>query len=136
VQSPGGLEEKGESRKMRITRQHIKRILAAGAMVCIAVLVSSGSRVSATGAGTATDPAATYKAKCASCHGVDGSGNTAAGKAMKVRDLRSADVQKQSDAQLYAAIANGKEKMPKYEKSLGADTCKALVAHIRTLAGK
>ena len=38
-----------------------------------------------------------FKAKCASCHGPDGAGATAVGKAMKVRDLRSAEVQKQSD---------------------------------------
>jgi cytochrome c6 len=96
--------------------------------------VSTGSRANPTG--SADDAAATYKAKCASCHGADGSGSTAAGKALKVRDLRSADVQKQSDDQLYAIIAKGKEKMPGYEKPLGAETCKALVAHIRNLAGK
>ena len=120
---------------MRITKQRVKRTVAAVAIVFIAALVSSGNRAIATGA-SAAEPVAVYKAKCASCHAVDGSGNTAAGKAMKVRDLRSAEVQKQTDAQLYALIANGKDKMPKYEKSLGADVCKALVAHIRKLGGK
>ena len=120
---------------MRIARQRVKRILAAVAMVFIAVLMSNGSRAGTTGT-SAADPAATYKAKCASCHGADGSGSTAPGKALKVRDLRSADVQKQSDDQLFAIVAKGKEKMPGYEKTLGADTCKALVAHIRKLAGK
>ena len=59
---------------------------------------------------------------------------------MKLRDLRSAEVQAQSDEQLYEIIAKGKgqgkAKMPGYEKSLGAATCKALVAHTRKLAGK
>jgi hypothetical protein len=45
-------------------------------------------------------------------------------------------VQGQSDAQLFAIIAKGKGKMPGYEKTLGADTCKALSAHVRKLAGK
>jgi mono/diheme cytochrome c family protein len=81
----------------------------------------------------AVDGAAIYKAKCASCHGADGSANTAVGKSLKIRDLRSADVQKQSDAQLYNIVANGKARMPGYEKSLGADSCQALVACIRRL---
>ena len=55
---------------------------------------------------------------------------------MKLRDLRSAEVQKQTDAELLAVIAKGKGKMPGYEKSLGAATCTALVAHIRKLGGK
>ena len=49
----------------------------------------------------AQDAAATYKSKCAMCHGADG--KKAAG-----HDLSSADVQKKSDADLAAVIANGK----------------------------
>jgi mono/diheme cytochrome c family protein len=79
------------------------------------------------------DAAAVYKAKCSSCHAPDGSASTAAGKSLKLRDLRSADVQKQSDPQLYEVIAKGKGKMPGYEKTLGADSCRALVAYIRQL---
>lgn len=120
---------------MRITRKHAKSALAAAAMVCIAVLVSNDSSANPTGS-YAADAAATYKAKCASCHAADGSGSTAAGKTLKVRDLRSAEVQKLSDDQLYTLIAKGKDKMPGYEKTLGADKCKALVAHMRKLAGK
>jgi mono/diheme cytochrome c family protein len=120
---------------MRITRNHVKSVLAAAAVVCIAALVSTGSSANSTGSYVA-DAAATYKTKCASCHAADGSGSTAAGKALKARDLRSAEVQGQSDAQLFAIIAKGKGKMPGYEKTLGADTCKALVAHIRKLGGK
>ena len=77
-----------------------------------------------------------YAAKCASCHAKDGSGNTAAGKSLKLRDLRSAEVQAQSDDQLFNVTAKGKGKMPKYEKSLGADKCKQLVTYIRHLGGK
>lgn len=74
-----------------------------------------------------------YKTKCASCHGADGSGNTATGKKLKVRDLRSAEVQKMTDAQLQAMIAKGKGKMPGYEKSLGADKVKELTAYVRKM---
>jgi hypothetical protein len=38
-----------------------------------------------------------------------------------------------NDAKLYEVIAKGRNKMPGYEKNLGADTCKALVSYIRKL---
>ena len=79
------------------------------------------------------DGAAIYKTKCNSCHGPDGSGQTPAGKAMKVRDLRSAEVQKQTDIQLTDVIAGGKGKMQGYGKTLSTAEIQALIAHIRTL---
>lgn len=78
---------------------------------------------------------ATYKAKCASCHGADGKGETPAGKAMKAGDFGSEDVQKLSDADLNDAIAKGKGKMPAF-KTLTADQVKDLVGYIRTLGKK
>ena len=84
-------------------------------------------------AGLAADGAATFKAKCASCHGADGSGNSPMGKKMGLRDLGSADVQKQTDAELTTITAKGKGKMPAYEAKLSADDIKALVAHMRTM---
>src|SRR5581483_6555165 len=53
-----------------------------------------------------------YKSKCAMCHAADGSGSTPTGKAMHVRDLRSDEVQKQTDVELTKVIAGGKGKMP------------------------
>jgi cytochrome c6 len=76
---------------------------------------------------------AVYKAKCVACHGADGKGETTVGKANKVRDLGSADVQKQSDDELAAIIGSGKGKMPAYGKSLKPEQVKELVAYIRTL---
>jgi cytochrome c6 len=78
----------------------------------------------------------TYKAKCASCHGPDGAGATAIGKAMKVRDLRSAEVQKQSDTDLQKVISDGKGKMPAYKDKLSVADISSLVAYIRGLAKK
>jgi cytochrome c6 len=83
--------------------------------------------------GSATDGAATYKAKCAMCHGADGAGQTPMGKNMKLRDLRAADVQKQTDAELVKWIADGKGKMPAYKAKLGAADIDALVAFIRSI---
>lgn len=80
--------------------------------------------------------AALYKAKCAACHGADGKGETAMGKANKLRDLGSPEVQKQSDEDLTGLIANGKNKMPAYGKSLKPEQVKDLVTFMRSLAKK
>ena len=80
--------------------------------------------------------AALFKAKCAACHGADGKGETAIGKANKMRGLDSADVQKQSDDELTAIITNGKAKMPAYGKSLKPEQIKDLVAYVRSLGKK
>ena len=79
------------------------------------------------------DGAPTFKAKCAACHGIDGSGNTSMGRNLKLRNLGSAEVQAQSDAQLTKTISNGKGKMPSFSKSLNGDQIRELVAHIRSL---
>jgi cytochrome c6 len=88
------------------------------------------------GASTRADGAADFKAKCAMCHGADGSGNTATGKALKVRDLASPDVQSQTDAQITDIVTNGKNKMPAYKGKLTDDQIKGLVAYVRGLAKK
>jgi cytochrome c6 len=84
----------------------------------------------------ADDAAALYKTKCAACHGADGSGNTAMGKAFKLRDLGSDEVQAQTDAQLTAITSDGKGKMPAYKGKLTDDQIKELVGYIRTLKKK
>lgn len=81
----------------------------------------------------AADGAALYKAKCASCHGATGDGQTAIGKKMNLRHLGSPEVQKQTDAELYAWTADGKNKMPAYKSKLSEAEIKALVAFMRTL---
>ena len=73
-----------------------------------------------------------YKSKCAACHGADGTGS-ATGKKMGAHDFTTPDVQGMSDVELSTVIANGKNKMPAYGKSLKADDIKGLVAYIRTL---
>jgi mono/diheme cytochrome c family protein len=79
------------------------------------------------------DAASVYKAKCAGCHAADGSGSTSAGKALKVGDLRTDDVQKKTDAQLIEITTAGKNKMPAFKDKLTADQIKQLVAYIREL---
>jgi mono/diheme cytochrome c family protein len=79
---------------------------------------------------------ATFKAKCAGCHGPDGAGSTPAGKAMKVRDFHSPEVQKETDAELTDVITNGRNKMPKYADKLKDTEIKDLAAYCRGLGKK
>ena len=78
---------------------------------------------------------ATFRTKCAMCHGPDGSGS-AVGKSMNVPDLRSQVIQKLPDAQLAQIISDGKGGMPSFKNSLSEDQVHSLVAHIRSLHGK
>jgi len=99
---------------------------------CLLLLLSAIPAVPARG----DDAAGLYKAKCAGCHAANGAGDTAVGKALKVRDLRSPDVQNQSDAELTAIITGGKDKMPAYKGKLDDGQIKSLVGYIRELAKK
>jgi cytochrome c6 len=78
---------------------------------------------------------ATFRTKCAMCHGQDGGGSEV-GKSMNVPDLRSPVVQKLADAQLEQIISDGKGGMPSFKSSLSEDQVHSLVAHIRSLRGK
>ena len=104
----------------------MKTILKAGFAVLAFALVFSTWALADGGADT-------FKAKCAMCHGADGAGQTGMGKAMKLRDLGSADVQKQSDADLNGIITNGKNKMPAFTGKLTGDQITDVVKYIRTL---
>jgi cytochrome c553 len=79
--------------------------------------------------GAAADSPNLYKAKCAVCHGADGAGKST----MKNTELRATEVQKQTDAQLQEAVANGKGKMPGYKDKLSKEQIASLVTHIRSL---
>jgi cytochrome c6 len=79
------------------------------------------------------DGAAIFKGKCAMCHGPDGAGQTATGKAMKVRDLRSADVQKQTEKEMTTIVTDGKGKMTAYKGKLTDAEIAAVVKYIKTL---
>jgi len=80
----------------------------------------------------ADDAAALFKTKCQACHGANGAADTPMAKKFAVKVLGSADVQKQTDAQLTTTITKGKNKMPAFDGKLTADQVKALVALIRS----
>lgn len=75
---------------------------------------------------------ATFRAKCATCHGEDGGGSEV-GKSMNALDLRSAAVQKLSDAELAQVISDGKGGMPPFKNSLSEQQMHELVSYTRSL---
>ena len=75
---------------------------------------------------------ATFRTKCAMCHGENGA-SSEVGKSMNVPDLRSPAVQKLPDAELAKIIADGKGGMPSFKSSLSEAQIHALVKYIRSL---
>ena len=71
---------------------------------------------------------ATYKAKCAMCHGATGAGDTATGKSLKMTPFL-----KMSEADMAAIITNGKGKMPAYKGKLTDAQINEVAAYAHTL---
>jgi len=108
---------------MQTTMKNLGAITLAAALLAGTCLLGSPAKADVAAA------EATFKAKCAMCHGADGKGKVS----MKTPDFTSADVQKKSDAELSEIITNGKPpKMPAY-KSMTPDQVKDMVAFIRSL---
>jgi mono/diheme cytochrome c family protein len=106
---------------MQITMKNLGAAALTAALLAGTFLMSSPAKADTAAA------EATFKAKCAGCHGADAKGKSA----MKTRDWTSADVQKMSDADLAAIITNGKSPMPAY-KTMTPDQVKDMVAYVRT----
>ena len=105
--------------------------------VTLVWLLVGSATVAVAASASGNDPGqSTFEAHCATCHGQDGSGNTAVGKSMKIPDLHSAEVKSQSDAQLAEVISNGKNNMPPFKGSLNPDQIHDLVIHMRQLSEK
>ncbi len=107
----------------------MKKVLSGIAVIALLCLAGSVSRAQDVANGEKL-----YKAKCASCHGPDGKGETAAGKATKARDFGSSEVKSETDAAWTDVIVKGKNKMPAYDKKLTDAEVKDVVAYIRSLA--
>jgi mono/diheme cytochrome c family protein len=80
-----------------------------------------------------SDSGKLFKTNCALCHGADGSGDNPTGKAFHAKDLRSAEVQKQTDAELAEVITKGRGKMPAFGTKIKPDDVTKLVAYLRAL---
>jgi len=79
---------------------------------------------------TSRTAAETFKASCAMCHGVDGSG-TNMGRVLHAPSLQSKEVLDQSDASLAKIIATGKNSMPPFGESLDDKQIDGLIRYIR-----
>jgi cytochrome c6 len=75
----------------------------------------------------------TYKAKCQSCHGAQGTPNPGIAKAMGVKPANDPSVTSISEAQMIADTTNGKEKMPAFKGKLTDEQIKDSVDYFRSL---
>jgi|SRR5713101_3323079 mono/diheme cytochrome c family protein len=105
-------------------REVLVRFILTGVWCCLALPSASQAQ---------SDPVKVYKTNCVLCHSADGSGDSSTGKAFHARDLRSQEVQKQTDEELAEVITKGKGKMPAFGAKIKPDDVKKLVAYIREL---
>jgi mono/diheme cytochrome c family protein len=86
----------------------------------------------------ANDVKPIYDAKCASCHGKEGKGDTKMGAKLGVRDYSDPKIQEAlKDEEMHKAIKEGVKKdgktvMKGFSETLTEDQIKALVSYIRT----
>ena len=72
--------------------------------------------------------------KCSTCHGPDGTGKTAKGKKLKVKDVHET-VKSESEADMVKIVTDGKGKdMDSFSKELKPDQIKSIVQFYRNLA--
>lgn len=100
-------------------------------LLALSVILLVGSPAQAQSAGEKT-----YKAKCAGCHGPDGTASTAAGKATKTPSVCTEEAAKATDEAWTEIITKGKNKMPAYDKKLTEVEIKDVIAYMRTLCKK
>lgn len=104
----------------------MKLRLASAAALLLAASIAAPAFAQSAGADT-------YKAKCAMCHGPDGTAATPVGKMMKVPSFKDPAVVKTPEAVLIATTKNGKGKMPSYNGKLTDAQIKDVISYIRTL---
>lgn len=100
--------------------------MSAAAVILLAASIAVPAFSQASGA-------ATYKAKCAMCHGADGLATSTMAKNMKIQSFKAPAMVKATNVQLFTSTKNGKNKMPAYAGKLTDAQIKDVVAYIRTL---
>lgn len=110
-------------------------LLAFGCLIAIALAARAASAAE-------PDPkiGRTWKAKCASCHGVDGKGVTGQGKKLDIPDFTTAAWKKKvPDEDMRKAINEGfkrpdkPEGMDAYKDKLTPEQIEGLIAYVREL---
>jgi mono/diheme cytochrome c family protein len=100
----------------------------------VATLILAGLSAASASAADAKAGQAVYDKSCKSCHGPDGTANPAIAKMMKVdmQDLKSAEVQSMTDADLKKVVTDGKGKMRPVNTVTGS-AVDDVVAYVRSL---
>jgi mono/diheme cytochrome c family protein len=98
----------------------------------ILIVLSLVAAATAAQAANATAGKAAYDKSCKSCHGPDGTANPSIAKMFKVdiKDLKSPDVQAESDDDLVKIITDGKGKMKPVASA--SSSAVDIVAYVRT----
>ena len=105
--------------------------IRAGLMVVAMLAATAGNnrRRAKLGSGT-------YKAKCQSCHGAEGTPNPGIAKMMGVKPVSDPSVKSLSEATMIADTTNGKGKMPAFKGKLTDAQIKDSVAYFRPSPSK
>jgi len=86
------------------------------------------------------EAASLFNAYCRPCHDINGDGKTSAGQMMSIPDLRSMEVQKLSDDELFQRIGNGaKHKQYPHaflKRGVSDAQVRQLVTYLRSLKAK
>ena len=79
---------------------------------------------------------ALYSKLCWTCHGKNGKGDGPAAASLKPKpkDFSSADLQEQTDGELFWKLSNGKGMMMPYKHSLNEEKRWQIINYIRTLS--
>ena len=111
-----------------------------GAIALLPLFLFAIPHLAAAQAGKAEEGRELFELICVNCHAVDGSGNTPIGKAVGAKDLRSAEAQKMTDAQIFTQIDEGNRNMPSLSNAINQarandlkERVSVLVAYIREL---
>lgn len=78
----------------------------------------------------AADGGALFKAKCAGCHGADGSKVIAA---MGVKPVNTPEVKKMGEAGVSSIVTKGQGKMPAFAGKMSPEEISAVSAYVLTL---
>jgi mono/diheme cytochrome c family protein len=123
---------KGRAMTQDKTERHVMFASAILLVLFVGLTLFVSSIVRANPGPDSAAASATFRTKCAMCHGQDGGGSEV-GKSMNVPDLRSPVVQKLPDVQLAQIISDGKGGMPSFKNSLSDDQIHGLVTYVRSL---
>lgn len=107
------------------SKSKMNRLVTAGAVAALMAGVMAFAQ---------SQGAATYKARCQMCHGMEGTPNPGIAKAMGVKSAKDPAVKGMSETQMIEETTNGKGKMPAFKGKLTEGQIKDAVTYFRTFA--